>query len=100
MGSWSISIHGHGIHDNGLAEDADSLLRKFVAELRGLGHVVHGAHFTAGASQDLTTEETVKPFSADVPAEPQAAPVLPEPAPGPLPEGVPVAEPASADPAS
>lgn len=97
MGSWSMHIHGHGIHDNGLAEDADSLLRKFVAELRGLGHAVHGAHFTAGASHDLTTsagETSVTVTTA------QAAPVLPEPADSPLPEPVPVADPGSTDPAS
>lgn len=89
MGSWSMHIHGHGIHDNGLAEDADSLLRKFVAELRGLGHVVHGAHITAGASQDLT---------AGVPAEHVAVTVT-SGTPGPIQAAQPAAPPADAPPA-
>jgi|SRR6185437_6877763 len=101
MGSWSMTIHGHGIHDNGHPDDADSLLRKFVADLRRLGHVVHGAHFTAGAAQDVTTSsgdtsvtytdaapaasgvfgpfEKVESPPADAPATPAPEPASPEP---------------------
>ena len=93
MGSWSMNIHGHGIHDNGLADDADSLLRKFVADLRRLGHVVHGAHFTAGSAQDVTEAadpapaasgvfgpfEKVESPPADAPATPAPEPASTEP---------------------
>jgi LmbE family N-acetylglucosaminyl deacetylase len=50
-----MHIHGHGVHDNGHPDDADSFLREFVSALRHRGHVVHAAHFTAGTAQDLTS---------------------------------------------
>lgn len=58
MGSWAITIHGHGIHDNGKEEDADAMLKKFVAELRAKGgHVINSARFTAGTGRELKDGE-------------------------------------------
>jgi hypothetical protein len=94
VGSWSMHIHGHGIHDNGKPWDADTLLREFVADLRKAGHVIHGAHFTAGSAQDVTEAadpapagpgvfgpfEKVESPPADAPAAPAPEPASTEPA--------------------
>jgi len=33
MGDWQILINGHGIHDNGRADDVDAICTRFLAEL-------------------------------------------------------------------
>lgn len=49
MGQWTITIEGHGIHDNGKNEDADVLAKEFVDKLESYGHQVHHASFTVGS---------------------------------------------------
>lgn len=49
MGSWTMHLDGHGVHDNGHEGDADSLLEDFITKLRAAGHVVNRASFTVGA---------------------------------------------------
>lgn len=51
MGSWSLSIHGHGIHDNGKEEDVDQLLEKFIQELKDAGHQLDAAYLTIGSGR-------------------------------------------------
>lgn len=52
MGSWSISIHGHGIHDNGKDGDVDQLMQQFISDLKQKGgHVIDSAHLTIGAGR-------------------------------------------------
>jgi hypothetical protein len=58
MGSWTLHIEGHGIHDNHKEEDADAMLEKFVASLKAAGHVVNRASFTVGARR--VTHEQVR----------------------------------------
>lgn len=58
MGSWAIHILGHGIHDNKDAPgDADAMLKKFIAEMKSAGHVIHSVHFTSGAGKKLEDGE-------------------------------------------
>lgn len=45
MGDWTITITGHGIHDNDRPEDADAMAVKFAGELRAAGHEVHSCTF-------------------------------------------------------
>lgn len=52
MGSWSISIHGHGIHDNGKEGDVDALLQEFIRELKEKGgHQIDAVHLTVGSGR-------------------------------------------------
>ena len=52
MGSWSVSIHGHGIHDNGKEGDIDALLHKFIRELQEKGgHQIDAVHLTVGGGR-------------------------------------------------
>ena len=53
MGNWAITIHGHGIHDNGRDDDAETMVAAFVADLEAKGHVVNGVRFTVGADREL-----------------------------------------------
>lgn len=50
MGQWTITVTGHGIHDNGRDDDADVIFQRFVEELAG-SQQIHSAIFTAGASR-------------------------------------------------
>ena len=59
MGQWNISIQGHGIHDNGRNDDAETVTRAFVEQLEDLGHVVTSAHFTAGSARKLASPSDV-----------------------------------------
>jgi hypothetical protein len=52
MGEWNITIHGHGIHDNGRDDDADAILARFVDELRK-SQEVKSAVFTVGAAREI-----------------------------------------------
>lgn len=62
MGNWSMHIDGHGIHDNGLDEDAEQRLTAFVEQLVADGHVVHNATITVGSARQY------QPSSQDAPA--------------------------------
>jgi hypothetical protein len=53
MGNWAIHVEGHGIHDNKIENDADTLLADFVKKLRDAGHVVSSASFHAGSGKRL-----------------------------------------------
>ncbi len=53
MGQWNISIQGHGIHDNGVENDAEVMTKKFVDELTAAGHHVSSAHFTVGSARKV-----------------------------------------------
>lgn len=58
MGSWAITIHGHGIHDNGRPDDADVLLKQFIDDMKVKGgHVISSVRFTVGADRELTDGE-------------------------------------------
>lgn len=52
MGEWNITIHGHGIHDNGRDDDADAIMARFVEELRK-SQEVKSAVFTVGAAREI-----------------------------------------------
>jgi hypothetical protein len=58
MGHWVIHIEGHGIHDNGREDDADSMARDFAGKLRVAGHDVHAVSFTSGATKTLPVAST------------------------------------------
>lgn len=66
MGNWVMHIEGHGIHDNGKEEDADSMLRDFASSLRRAGHDVHAVSFVAGPVKTLPV--TVETGSVESPA--------------------------------
>jgi hypothetical protein len=51
VGHWTMVIHGHGIHGNGIPDDADQLLKEFILRLRGHGHEVEHAAITTGMRQ-------------------------------------------------
>jgi hypothetical protein len=55
MGEWTISIQGHGIHDNGREDDADAILARFVAELEK-SQELQSVHFTVGYRRDILAE--------------------------------------------
>ena len=52
MGEWNITIHGHGIHDNGRDDDADAIMARFVEQLRK-SQEVKSAVFTVGAAREI-----------------------------------------------
>lgn len=52
MGDWTIHIEGHGIHDNGRADDADELLKEFVRKLEEQ-HEVYSATLTVGSARHI-----------------------------------------------
>lgn len=51
MGSWTITINGHGQHDNGQPEDIETLAAGVVAELKAIGHTVEHASVTIGSGR-------------------------------------------------
>ena len=57
MGSWTATVSGHGIHDNGRDDDADALFDKFVKDLEKSGHTVKVATFVSGGGRDFKTGE-------------------------------------------
>lgn len=64
MGSWSISVHGHGIHDNGKEGDVDKLLEKFITDLEEKGgHVVDAVHLTVGGGRKYVPAHGQDPVS-------------------------------------
>lgn len=48
MGTWVITIQGHGVHDNGLEHDADARLQQFIEQLQADGHEILDANITVG----------------------------------------------------
>ena len=54
MGSWTMTVHGHGMHDNDHDNDAEHLLSEFIKDLRAKGHTVHQVRFTVGTDRALT----------------------------------------------
>ena len=56
MGQWTITITGHGIHDNGREDDADAICQRFIDELAG-SQQIHSAIFTVGASRAVKIPE-------------------------------------------
>ena len=55
MGTWRITIEGHGIHHNGRQDDANEMAGVFVGELLAAGHGVSLAKFdlTLPPGEDL-----------------------------------------------
>lgn len=51
MGSWTITVSGHGVHDNDLPEDVDNRVAEFIDRLRADGHAVDHATLTVGAGR-------------------------------------------------
>lgn len=49
MGHWNMTVVGCGIHDNGLAEDADRLFAEFVKKLEEAGHELYHVSFIRGS---------------------------------------------------
>ena len=60
MGQWAMTVHGHGIHDNGRDDDAEALLGRFVADLRAKGHLINSARFTVGTDRLITPDGALK----------------------------------------
>ena len=61
MGEWAMVVHGHGIHDNGREDDAESMLRDFIGQLARAGHEVQSVVFTVGGTQHLPpTSDTLR----------------------------------------
>lgn len=58
MGNWVMVIEGHGIHDNGREDDADSMLRDFAGKLRIAGQAVQSVSMTVGAARVLPVSTT------------------------------------------
>jgi len=56
MGEWSVTVQGHGIHDNGRPDDADAIIGRFLEEL-AKSQVVKSAVFTVGAARELLKAE-------------------------------------------
>ncbi len=54
MGNWAVTIHGHGIHDNGHENDAEHLVSEFIKKLKARGQMVHAVRFTVGSDRQLT----------------------------------------------
>lgn len=58
MGNWNITVRGVGCHHNKkLAEDANRMAAKFVADLKKAGHTVAAASFTYGSEDDISKPE-------------------------------------------
>jgi len=53
-----MHVEGHGIHDNGVETDADSMLRDFAGQLRIKGHTVQSVSFSAGSTKTLPISDT------------------------------------------
>ena len=45
MGTWNITIKGHGCHHNKRVDDAEVMSAAFVSALRAAGHEVTSAEF-------------------------------------------------------
>lgn len=61
MGNWTITIKGHGIHDNGRQDDADAMAAVLVSELRAAGHDVAACTFSLHYGAGQTTERSLEP---------------------------------------
>lgn len=61
MGNWTITIEGHGVHDNGVEHDAEARLAEFVGQLLKDGHQVHHATITVGGVRELVPGSSEQP---------------------------------------
>lgn len=43
MGTWRITVEGHGIHHNNRVDDADAMAKTFVKTLKAAGHQIFRA---------------------------------------------------------
>jgi len=61
MGTWTITIEGHGIHHNGRQDDAEVMASVFVGELLAAGHGVSQAKLvlTGGTTDVLVAAPSV-----------------------------------------
>lgn len=59
MGTWNISIEGHGCHHNSREDiDADLATKEFIAKLKAQGHDITRAEFTlTGQKDDLLVDK-------------------------------------------
>lgn len=62
MGTWNISIDGHGCHHNSRADiDADLAAKEFIEKLKAQGHQIKRADFTlTGQTESLLPSEEKK----------------------------------------
>ena len=67
MGQWTIVIQGHGIHDNGRADDADAICARFLDELTKSQDLL-SCIFTVGASRPIVPKSAIKAGLAPVEA--------------------------------
>ena len=61
MGSWTVHIAGHGVHDNGLSDDVDFMVKNLVNDLRKAGHTLDAVHLNVGAGRALTEDGQGEP---------------------------------------
>lgn len=59
MGTWTITIEGHGINHNGTPKDADEMAKAFVAALRQSGHTEVKGFFVYGPKLATPLEATM-----------------------------------------
>lgn len=57
MGTWKITITGHGVHDNGQADDADFIAQELVEDLEDAGHTDVLATFVVTDDQGAAVEQ-------------------------------------------
>lgn len=62
MGHWAMHIEGTGIHDNGLDNDAENLLKAFVDDLAAKGQTVARVSFTVGGARELLNTDDTTPL--------------------------------------
>lgn len=83
MGQWTITIHGHGGHDNNSETDIERLLGKFLGSLSASGQDVEvGASLTIGSRREVAVYAGTDPGTGNQPPDPP--PVVPteKPKPG------------------
>lgn len=68
MGSWTITVHGHGIHDNDKEGDVDKLLEQFLLDLKAKGgHVIEAATLTVGGGRKYYATDEYSPDFSEPP---------------------------------
>lgn len=61
MGTWVMTIEGHGAHDNGLDHDANERLKQFVDQMIADGHEILNATITVGAIRQVVPSDSETP---------------------------------------
>jgi hypothetical protein len=98
-GDWTISITGHSDHHNSQHNDADAMMKRFVADLTNNGHELTGAYFESAQQSDTLPLARMAAPASQVPTLPSkpadevaiinnpisGAPVVPAPATPPIP---------------